>query len=127
MTKTKLTFNIRETAEILVPDQMGRTSYYIALLMILIMVALITVLLSSLPGSVPLFFSMPWGESRLAPKGMLYLLPSISVIFLIINLGLGKMASKLSPLLPRILAVASAVVAGMMIISLGGIIQSLIL
>lgn len=127
MTKTKLTFNIRETAEILVPDQMGRTSYYIALLMILVMVSLITVLLSSLPGSVPLFFSMPWGESRLAPKGMLYLLPSISVIFLIINLGLGKMASKLSPLLPRILAVASAVVAGMMIISLGGIIQSLIL
>lgn len=127
MTKNKLTFNIRETAETLVPDQMGRTSYYIALLMITLMVGIITLLMSGLPKLVPLFFSLPWGESRLAPKGLLYLLPGISTVFLVINLGLGKIASKLSPLLPRILAVASAVIAGMMVISLGGIIQSLML
>lgn len=118
---------MRETAEILVPDQMGRASYYIALLMILIMLALITMLMGRLPGSVPLFFSLPWGESRLAPKGALYLLPGLSMLFLMVNLGLGKMAGKLSPLLPRILAVATGVVAGMMMIALGGIVQSLIL
>jgi len=127
MTKNKLTFSIRETAEILIPDQMGRTSYYIAMSLIIIMVGLITLIMSRLPLSIPLFYTMPWGESRLAPRVMLYLLPGISLIFLIINLGLGKISAKLSTLLPRILAVATALVAGMMIISLGGIIQSLIL
>lgn len=127
MTKNKQTFSIRETAEILVPDSLGRSSYLMAILLIVIMIMIISSLLSRLPLVVPLYFTLPWGESRLTSKLVLYLLPISSFLFLVINLGLGRLSVKLSPLLPRILAVSTTVVAGMMMISLLGIIQSLIL
>ena len=127
MIKNKQKFSIRETAEILVPDSLGRSSYLLALLIIVVMLMLISALLTKLPTVVPLYFTLPWGESRLTSKLMLYLLPLSSFLFLILNLGLGRLSVKLSPLLPRILAVATTVVASMMMISLLGIIQSLIL
>ncbi len=127
MIKNKQKFSIRETAEILVPDSLGRSSYLLAILIIVVMLMLISGLLVKLPTVVPLYFTLPWGESRLTSKLMLYLLPLSSFLFLILNLGLGRLSVKLSPLLPRILAVATTVVASMMMISLLGIIQSLIL
>lgn len=127
MTKNKQRFSIRETAEILVPDELGRTSYLIGILMIGVGLALVMGLLGKLPPVVPLYFTLPWGEARLAPKLMLYTIPGIALVFLIFNLGLGRIMGKLSPLLPRVLAVATAVEGGMMLIALLGIIQSLIL
>lgn len=127
MTKNKQTFSIRETAEILVPDKLGRTSYLIALLLIIVMSGTITLLLTRIPPTIPLYFTLPWGESRLAPKIMLYILPAIAVAFFAINLSLGRISLKLSILLPRVLAVATAVLSAMLLISLLGIIQSLIL
>lgn len=127
MIKNKQTFSIRETAETLVPDKFGRTSYLLGLTIILLMIAITTLLLGKLPQLVPLYFTLPWGEARLAPKYALYFLPGIAILFLIFNLALGNIANKLSPLLPRVLAVSSAVVSGMMLIALLGIVQSLIL
>lgn len=127
MIKNKQTFSIRETAEILVPDSLGRTSYMLAILIIIIMLMIISALLIKLPPIVPLYFTLPWGEARLTSKLMLYILPLASLLFLVINLGLGRISMKLSPLLPRVLAVSTTVVAGMMMISLLGIVQSLIL
>lgn len=127
MIKTKQTFNIRETAETLVPDKLGRTSYFIALMIILSMLAMITMLLGNLPAVVPLFFTLPWGEARLAPKVVLYVLPLIALLFFTLNLALGRMSLKLSSLLPRVLAVSTAVVTFMLLISLLGIVQSLVL
>lgn len=127
MIKIKKTFSIRETAEILVPDRFGRTNYFIAFLLIIIMLGMIAGLLRNIPSVVPMFFTLPWGEARLAPKIMLYFLPLVSFTFLLINLGLGRLSAKLSPLLPRVLAVSTSVVTFMMLISLLGILQSLIL
>jgi hypothetical protein len=127
MTQNKQTFSIRETAETLVPDKMARTGYSIALGMILVMAVAITGLISRLPSVVPLYFTLPWGEARLAAKVMLYLLPLLSLVFLVINLAVSRLVKHLSTLLPRVLAVATAVVTAMMMISLLGIIQSLIL
>jgi hypothetical protein len=127
MTKNKQTFSIRETAETLVPDSLGRSSYLLALLLIVLMLMMITALLTKLPPSIPLYFTLPWGETRLAPKFMLYILPGASFLFLCINLGLGRISMKLSPFLPRILAVSTTVIVSMMVISLLGIVQSLIL
>lgn len=127
MIKNKQTFSIRETAEILVPDKLGRTSYFVSFALIIVMLGMITILLRRLPFVVPLYFTLPWGEARLAPRLMLYVLPIIAISCFIINLGLGRIAMKLSPLLPRVLAVASAIVSGMMTIALIGIVQSLIL
>lgn len=127
MMKNKQTFSIRETAEILVPDRLGRTSYFVALLTILLMFAIITALFNRLPTVLPLYFTLPWGEARLANKILLYILPIILILFFALNFGLGRLSAKLSPLLPRSLAVATAIIGGMMMISLVGIIQSLIL
>jgi len=127
MTKNKQTFSIRETAEILVPDIFGRRNYLIALGVSLVMFTMIAVLYPKLPRSVPLYFTMPWGEARLASKMALYVLPVISMVFLIFNLALGRLSTKLSPLLPRVLAVSTVVVTCMIMIALIGIVQSLIL
>jgi len=110
-----------------VPDKLGRTSYFFSFSLIVIMFGLITILLSRLPRVIPLYFTLPWGEGRLAVRPMLYLLPIVSTLFLVFNLFLGRISEKLSPLLPRVLAVSSAVVAFMMFIALVGIVQSLVL
>jgi hypothetical protein len=127
MIKSKQIFNIRETAQTLVPDKLGRSSYLASLAFVLVMLLLITLMLGSLPPSVPLYFTLPWGEARLAPKLMLYILPIITLVLIVFNLGLGRLSDKLSPLLPRVLAVSTFVIAGMMLISILGIMQSLVL
>lgn len=120
-------FNIRETAVILVPDRISRLSYVYAIGIFLLMVGLLTVFLGKLPPNVPLYFTLPWGEARLAPKQMLYGLPGLTVLFLVVNLLVARAVQKLSPLLPKVLAVSTLVVAGMLLIALLGIAKSLIL
>lgn len=127
MTQSKQTFSIRETAETLVPDSLARTGYLVGLVLNALMIILITGLLNRLPSVVPLYFSLPWGEARLANKLLLYILPALSLIFLILNLATARALRHLSALLPRVLAVATAVVTAMMMLALVGIIQSLIL
>lgn len=127
MTNNKQTFSIRETAEILVPDSFGRTNYLVAFLISVVMIIMIAALYGKTPQFVPLYFTLPWGEARLAHKVMLYILPSISILILIFNLALGRLSTKLSPLLPRVLAVSTVVITSMLMIALLGIVQSLIL
>jgi len=40
---------------------------------------------SELPPQVPLYFSLPWGDGRLAPASSLFLLPTFSILITIIN------------------------------------------
>ncbi len=127
MTKNNQTFSIRETAEVLVPDRLARSSYLVAMLVILLMFGAMGFLSSRLPRVVPLYYSLPWGEARLAPKNVLFYIPAISLLILCLNLALGRIAAKVSPLLPKVLAVTSLVIAGMMTIAIIGIVQSLIL
>lgn len=126
-TTTHQTFSIRATAEILVPDKLGRTSYVVSLVIILLTYSVIGGLLSKLPPTVPLYYSLPWGEARLVPKLFLFALPTMAMIILIFNLALGRFSQKISPLLPKVLSVTTAVVASMLAVSLLGIVQSLIL
>lgn len=127
MIKNRQTFSIRETAEILIPDLLGRKSYLVTVGLIILMLGLIGGLYQKLPGTVPLYFTLPWGEVRLAPKAVLFMLPALALSFMAINLGLGRLSTKLSLLLPRVLAVATAVITAMLLASLIGIIQSLLL
>jgi|GEM_PF-1016863 len=127
MTKNKQTFSITATAEILVPDELGRASYLATFGILIIMVAVIGAVYSRLPQNIPLYFSLPWGEARLAPKIMFMTLPVIAIVMSILNLILGRISTKLSPLLPRVLAVTSAVISGMILLATIGIIQSLLL
>ncbi len=127
MIKQKQIFNISVTAEGLVPDKFERINYVIVLVLTLFMSVLTTFLLHKLPTVIPLLFTMPWGEARLVPRIFLYVLPIIVFCLCVVNLGLGKIVLKLSPLLPKILAVTTAVVTIMLLIAQLTIIQSLIL
>ena len=127
MIKTKQIFNISATAQDLVPDKFGRMNYILSLSIALVMAILIAISLAHIPSVVPIFFTLPWGETRLASQLLLYLFPAIIFIFTIINLGLGRIAAKLSPLLPKVLAVTTSVVAIMFLIAIVGIVQSLVL
>lgn len=127
MIKNKKQFNIKETAEQLIPDQLERGGYLIAIVIGILMLVLIGAIYTKLPPSIPLHFTLPWGEARLASKLAILTLPSFALSGVIVNVALGKISTKLSPLLPRVLAVASVIIALMMVVSLFGIIQSLVL
>lgn len=123
----KLTFNIGETAELLVPDRIGRVSYSVGLILVLLMIGAIVALWSKLPPRVPLYFSLPWGEIRLANKLLLLELPGLGLLLMGLNIAIGKIVGKLSQLLPRVLSMGSAVVVFMLSVSLVGILQSIFL
>lgn len=125
MAKNKLTFNIKATAEILVPNKSERNSYLVALAIIGVMIGMISLVMPRLGGVVPLYFSLPWGEARLAPRVALYLLPILSLGVVVVNIGLGRLLRGLSPLLPRILASGALLLAIMMLVAGLGIVQSL--
>jgi|GEM_PF-3444768 len=52
---------------------------------ILVQVALIAFSYQKLPQLIPFYFSLPWGESWLAPVDYIFLLPSISFLILLVN------------------------------------------
>jgi len=64
---------------------------------------------NSLPPQVPLFYSLPWGESQLTQASLLFILPTISLILLLINHLFAISLTKTSFLLSRILLAISLV------------------
>lgn len=83
--------------------------------------ALVLVLIiKDLPPAIPLFYSLPWGEIRLASPVWLWVLPTISGLTLIINVALSQFFHE--PVLNRILSATTVLVAAMSLISLGKII-----
>lgn len=110
----------------LVPKSGARIYYYAALWITLLQAGAIILLWSKLPRVVPLFFTEPWGEARLAPKLFLTLLPVLSLVSIAVNLIMGKGAKGESQLLSYSLAVSAAAISVMFTISLFGILQSLL-
>ena len=53
---------------------------------------------SHLPPQVPLFYSRPWGETRLTSATTLFLLPGFSIIILLLNHLLAAVFLKSTPL-----------------------------
>jgi hypothetical protein len=55
-------------------------------LLIVFSFSLIFFTYADLPPTVPLWYSLPWGTAQLAQKQLLLLIPTISLLFFIINL-----------------------------------------
>lgn len=119
-------FIIKINAGELVPKSSARVFYLLAIFIIFFQTLTIVWLWNKLPRVVPIFFTQPWGEARLAPKLYLALFPGLSLVIGIINLVLSRGAKDESPLLPYTLAVATMVVTAMLAIGLGGILQSIL-
>lgn len=56
-----------------------------SLTFIIFQVGLILFKYGNLPQQVPFYYSLPWGESQLAPVDYLFMLPGISFLILVIN------------------------------------------
>lgn len=125
--RTVNTFSITKTAEELVPDAVSRVGYMVATSLTLIILLGVALTWGKLPAVIPLFFTEPWGEARLAGREWILLLPGLSIATIMVNIMLGKAAQGSSELLPRMLSVASGMVALMLVVSLYGIVQSLTL
>ena len=77
------------------------------LLLIIVQIALIIFKFNDLPSQVPLYYSRPWGEGQLASATSLFLLPTFSIIVLIINNLIANLLLKSIPMLSRLLVIFS--------------------
>jgi hypothetical protein len=88
------------------------------LIFILLQVAVLVWKFGDLPSQVPLYYSLPWGESQLASASSLFLLPTFSIFLLFINHLFAITFSKKIPLLSRLLISMSLVVSLFSLITL---------
>jgi len=88
------------------------------LFFIVIQVAVLVWKFTSLPPQVPLYYSLPWGESQLASASALLILPTISIVLLFINHLFAISLTKTSQLLSRFLLTISLIVSLFSLITL---------
>jgi hypothetical protein len=74
----------------------------LGLFLIFVQVAFLLINFNNLPSQVPLFYSLPWGEKRLASYKLLFILPVLSIIILVINYLISKRVYEKERLLSRI-------------------------
>ena len=71
-----------------VSDQMIKIPFIVSMTMIIISVIYLYFMSSSLPSVVPFYYSLPWGNERLASVEWLLLIPVSSLVLLFINVVL---------------------------------------
>lgn len=79
------------------------------IIFIIIQIAFLFWKFNLLPPQVPLYYSLPWGESQLAQASLLFIFPTISLILLLINHLFAISLNKTSLLLSRILLIISLI------------------
>ncbi|MFH2019478.1 MAG: hypothetical protein ABII80_02595 [bacterium] len=119
-------FIIKIDPSLLVPSNVLRKYYLLAIGMAVAMLLIIVGFWKHLPMSVPLFFTAPWGEARLAPKIFLLLLPISGFLVIVVNLILAKIAQDEAKLLTEVLVIGAMMIEVMLTISLIGIVQSVV-
>jgi len=80
------------------------------LIFIAIQIGLLAWKFTQLPPQVPLYYSLPWGESQLATASYLFLLPTISIVALFIDNLFAVSFFKNQPLLSRFSVVTSLLI-----------------
>lgn len=92
------------------------------LLLIIFQIAILIFKFNDLPQQVPLYYSLPWGDEQLASTASLFLLPTFSIIILLINNLIATFFFKTIPLFSRLLVIFSLVFSFLSSISLTRII-----
>lgn len=88
------------------------------LIFIIIQLVLLFFKFNDLPVSVPLYYSLPWGEAQLAPASTLFLLPAFSLIVGLINSILAVSFSESNPLFSHLLTTFSLIFSVLMFFAL---------
>lgn len=118
-------FRINLSPEEYAPSSAVKKYYLLSILLIIMMTGIIFFLLPYLPLQVPLFYTQPWGEGRLATKESLFLLPALSLFFLALNLVVGK-GVKEELVLSKTIGAGTLLMSILIFVSLAGIIQAVI-
>ncbi|MDD2225330.1 MAG: hypothetical protein PHP97_04210 [Candidatus Shapirobacteria bacterium] len=92
------------------------------LLLIIFQIAILFFKFNELPQQVPLYYSLPWGEEQLASAASLFLLPTFSIVILLINNLIATFFFKSIPLFSRLLVIFSLIFSLLSSISLTRII-----
>jgi len=119
-------FIIKIDPGLLVPSNTLKKYYLVAMGLVGVMLLTIIGFWGWMPMSVPLFFTAPWGEARLAPKIFLFLLPIVGFLVVVVNLILAKIAKEVSRILTQVLVIGAMIIEVMLTIALLGIVQSVI-
>lgn len=90
-------------------EKFNRLIFRWNIILIVAQLALIFWKFNSLPDQVPLFYSLPWGESQLASTSTLFLLPTFSIVLLLVDNLFASFFLKTQTLLARLLVVTSLV------------------
>ncbi|MFA6368862.1 MAG: hypothetical protein WCX20_00580 [Candidatus Shapirobacteria bacterium] len=79
------------------------------IILIVLQLAILIIKFNSLPQQVPLYYSLPWGEGQLAAAASLFLLPTFSIIILLLNNLIATFFLKIIPLFSRLLPIFSLI------------------
>lgn len=71
-----------------------------------------------LPHQIPLYYSLPWGESQLTSASTLFILPTLSIVLLLINHLFAISFSQKIPLLSQLFVITSFIVSLFFLITL---------
>lgn len=77
--------------------------------LVIILLSLLNLVLyyKSLPPFIPLFNQMPWGEERIIQTVWIFIIPSIALAFLVINMVFANFIYKRIPLMARLFSITS--------------------
>lgn len=118
-------FRIATIPAELIPERRERKYYMAALLVNLVIIGILASMYGSLPSKVPLFFSLPWGEARLASRVYILILPVLGIIFMLVNLAVMRI-TRGEKVWTVALAAATLLVNVMLLTATLGILQSVI-
>ena len=99
-------------------EKINGTIFRWNVLVIIFQLAFIFIKFNDLPQQVPLYYSLPWGGQRLASASSLFLLPSFSIIFSLINNLLAALTLQSIQVISRLLVVFSLVYSILSLITL---------
>lgn len=89
----------------IVQDSSIKYPFFLCIFFIITQLILLAVFYNNLPPLIPLFNSLPWGESRLAFSQFIFLVPAVSIIVILLNLYIAKLIYTKHTLVARILTV----------------------
>ncbi len=126
MKKEDKFFIIAKNNNLLNEDDLIKKSYWISWGLIGADLLIMGLVWNVLPKTIPLFYSLSWGEARLANKIWLGLLPGLGLVFTWLNLSLSQTLWKQNKFLQKLMAVVSLTESGWFSLIMLGIISIMI-
>lgn len=99
-------------------EKINGTLFKWNVLAVIFQLVFIFIKFDNLPKQVPLYYSLPWGSQRLASAASLFLLPSSSIVFSLINNIIAAITLQSIQVISRLLVVFSLVYSILSLITL---------